>query len=294
MNELLVKLNDTLEKYQEETKYLRAENMSLKDHIQKLETAQQSKPWQVNPSFFRTQCPFSPLSSMEIMGCRDVTPYDFPNNLEVMSWGQIKSYCDRGILRQVFHVGDTKSITLKNGKKITMRIIGIRHDQMANGGRASLTWEMVNFMEDRHSMNKTSTNKGGWAKSEMRRYLNEDVFNLLPDEVQEVICPVRKITSVGGGSSEKEVTVDRLFLLSEHERYGRKFYSAGDEGRWYEWYRKEGVSYAKTYPDGDSGWGWERSPRGSSSAHFCSVYGNGDASYYNASASYGVAFGFCM
>ena len=36
MNELLVKLNEVLEKSQEEARYLRSENKELKDHIKHL------------------------------------------------------------------------------------------------------------------------------------------------------------------------------------------------------------------------------------------------------------------
>ena len=40
-----------------------------------------------------------------------------------------------------------------------------------------------------------------------------------------------------------------------------------------------------------SNW-WERSPNGSNSTYFCIVISNGNANYYFASYSYGVAFGF--
>ena len=297
MNELLVKLNEVLEKSQEEARYLRSENKGLKDHIKNLELARKSLEMAQNnpvcsiPVDAIIGCPFSDMQLMDITveercNCR--------HDLNGMSWSRIKCLSNRTGYHQFFSVGDTKDITLKNGEKITMRIIGIRHDTTHDGRKAALTWEMVDFMKDRHAMNKSCTNEGGWASSEMRRYLNEDVFALLPDEVQDVICPVIKTTSCGGNKTGKVSTVDKLFLLSEHERYGRKFYSAGDEGRWYQWYRREGVSYAKKYPNGDSGWGWERSPYGCNSAGFCGVGSGGGAGGGGASNSYGVAFGFCM
>jgi hypothetical protein len=39
---------------------------------------------------------------------------------------------------------------------------------------------------------------------------------------------------------------------------------------------------------------WERSPFSGNSNFFCRVNSNGNAAYYNASFSYGVAFGFCV
>jgi hypothetical protein len=41
------------------------------------------------------------------------------------------------------------------------------------------------------------------------------------------------------------------------------------------------------------GW-WERSPFSGGSRGFCHVYSDGSASYYSASDSIGVAFGFCV
>ena len=293
MNELLVKLNEVLEKSQEEARYLRSENKGLKDHIKNLELSQKNETFEVPADFF-TGCPFTPFSMLHPMEVTVEEQLNCRHDLNGMSWSRIKCLSNRTGYRQFFSVGDTKDITLKNGEKITMRIIGIRHDITPDGHKAALTWEMVDFMEDRHVMNKSCTNEGGWASSEMRRYLNEDVFALLPDDVQDVIRPVIKTTYCGGKKTGKVSTVDKLFLLSEHERYGRKFYSAGDEGRWYQWYRREGVSYAKKYPDGDSGWGWMRSPNGSTGANFCAVPGGGNAGSNNAGASGGVAFGFCM
>ena len=193
MNELLVKLNEVLEKSQEEARYLRSENKELKDHIKHLEmvrksmeTVQNNKPFEVPADFF-SGCPFTPFSMLHPMGITVEEQIDCRHNLNGMSWSRIKYLCGRTGYSQFFSVGDTKDIILKNGEQITMRIIGIRHDTTHDGRKAALTWEMVDFMKDRHAMNKSCTNEGGWASSEMRRYLNEDVFALLPDEVQDVI-----------------------------------------------------------------------------------------------------------
>ena len=89
-------------------------------------------------------------------------------------------------------------------------------------------------------------------------------------------------------------TFDPLFLLSEQEIFGRKIYSNGGEGHWYELYRQEDFSYAKKYPDGERGWRWERSPLSGSTTYFCCVTSSGNASTNAASYSYGVSFGFCV
>ena len=115
---------------------------------------------------------------------------------------------------------------------------------------------------------------------------------MLPDELGQIIVPAMKLTRDGGNGEDMIETRDALFLLSEQEIFGRKIYSKGGEGRWYEWYRQENVSYVKKYPDGSFGWRWERSPNGSDSAGFCIVGSDGNA-YNGASNSHGVSFGFC-
>ena len=45
---------------------------------------------------------------------------------------------------------------------------------------------------------------------------------------------------------------------------------------------------------GSADYWWERSPYSGVSDIFCFVYSDGNASYYYASISRGVAFGFCV
>ena len=130
----------------------------------------------------------------------------------------------------------------------------------------------------------------------MRKWLHGDVRNLLPDDLVEVITPVVKYTCEGGDNEKPKMieTVDPLFLLSEQEIFGRKIYSNGGEGHWYELYRQEDFSYAKKYPDGEREWRWERSPYSGDTNGFCSVDGSGSAGANTAYSSGGVSFGFCV
>ena len=89
-------------------------------------------------------------------------------------------------------------------------------------------------------------------------------------------------------------SVDKLFVLSEQEVFGRKIYSCGYEGKWYEWYKRENTPYGKCKQNGEKDWRWERSPYSGSTGIFCSVIGGGNASTNAASSSCGVSFGFCI
>lgn len=72
----------------------------------------------------------------------------------------------------------------------------------------------------------------------------------------------------------------------------RHTYSVSGEGTQYAYY-KAGNSKVKNKSGSAYAW-WERSPISGGSKRFCCVYSGGGANGYNASSSYGVAFGFCV
>lgn len=134
----------------------------------------------------------------------------------------------------------------------------------------------------RHCMNEDWTNKGGWLACDMRRWLNEVVIEILPDELVAAIKP-RKF-----GKEE-----DKLWLFSEMEIFGDHDWTENDPDRGFQFeYFKDHRNRIKVDEDGDAFWWWERSPYGSDSYNFCSVSSNGYASNNNASYAYGVCFGF--
>lgn len=120
--------------------------------------------------------------------------------------------------------GTKFSMKLTNGKTLEYRIIGINHDDLADGsGMAGLTFEATNSALGSQRMNATDTNAGGWDKSELRTRLNSgDLWLLLPSELQSKVKAVKKLSNnVGGGDENKNAAVtatsDKLFLLSYSE-----------------------------------------------------------------------------
>ena len=71
--------------------------------------------------------------------------------------------------RSALRVGDEISEVLKNGEEVIFVVM----DEGVIG--------LKNCLREEHRMNNDWTNKGGWEATEMRRYLNEDVFAVLPD-----------------------------------------------------------------------------------------------------------------
>ena len=214
----------------------------------------------------------------------------FANN----SWEQIIAACQNNEVPDTWVADGScyKDMEI-NGKNYRIDIIGKNHDDYGDGsGKAPLTFQLHDCYAETKQMNSSNTNSGGWTSCAMRNTHLPAILDLMPAEVQAAIREVQKRTSVGNQSSSIQTTNDKLFLLSEIEIFGSTNYSFAGEGTQYDYY-KAGNSKVKNRSGSAYGW-WERSPYSSSSTAFRGVNSNGKAGANNASASRGVAFGFCF
>lgn len=248
---------------------------------------------------------------------------DYYANEEIKSfalsdWQEIKEILDSGKAKEVFEIGDEREETLITGEKITLVILGFGQDERVSGGKVNMTIGLKNLMDGDFEMNLTNTNEGGWGKSRMRTVYMERVFKLLPEELRNIIVPVKKCTSAGGGSTDITVSEDKLFLFSLAEIYSQRGISKSDnsnisgnadtyqeEGTQYEYF-KELLGDADPYDDNEeiikrkangggtaSGW-WLRSPSVGRTGGFRYVGSGGGVGGNGAGYTYGVCFGFCV
>lgn len=211
-------------------------------------------------------------------------------------------YLDNGDMHRKVSIGDQVTLSL-NGTNYAFDVIGFNHDTLTDTaaygantatGKAGITFQMHDLFATTYVMNGSNTNSGGWKNSAMRTSTMSIMKGYLPDDWKAIIKPVNKVSGTGGDSSSGTETVsDSCFLLAEIEIFGSTTYSVSGEGTQYAYY-KAGNSKVK-YKGGSAYAWWERSPRSGYSDFFCYVYSsNGSASYYPASNSLGVAFGFCV
>lgn len=248
---------------------------------------------------------------------------DYYANEEIKSfalsgWQEIKEILDSGKAKEVFEIGDEREETLITGEKITLVILGFGQDEKVSGGKINMTIGLKNLMDGDFEMNLTNTNEGGWEKSRMRTVYMERVFKLLPEELRNIIVPVKKSTSAGGGSTDITVSEDKLFLFSLAEIYSPRGISKSDnsnisgnadtyqeEGTQYEYF-KELLGDADPYDDNEEiikrkdngsgsadGW-WLRSPRIGYASYFRCVNTGGNVNSSSAGGADGVCFGFCV
>lgn len=228
--------------------------------------------------------------TLEVIGIVYVYPFVVGATLNDTTWENINMVSKLGMAKQFWSVGDTKTISV-NGTNYEFQIIGFNHDDKTAGGKAGITFQMVDCLSTTYNMNSSNTNVGGWKNSAMRSRMST-FLSQLPSDLQSVIKAVNKRVSVGNNTSTIETVSDKLFLLSEVEIFGSTTYSFAGEGSQYDWY-KAGNTKVKKVNGSASTW-WERSPYSGDSSYFCYVYSGGVAGYNFASNSYGVSFGFCV
>ena len=105
-----------------------------------------------------------------------------------------------------------------------VQLIGIYHDDVNGDGRkAGLTFAFTDAVAE-HAMNYgESSNKGGWADSDMREWLNTELSDWLPDDLRAEIETVIKWTNYINPADRSDCvsfTQDKLWLLSVSECVG--------------------------------------------------------------------------
>ena len=138
------------------------------------------------------------------------------------------------------------SIKLTNGKTFEYRIIGIDHDDLADGtGRAGLTFWATNSV-GKYTFNYKNSSDGGWEQSVIRGEMNSGkIWNLMPSDFQSKVESVKKLTNnVGGGiNGAVTATSDKLFLLSHSEIIAKIVDADWIKFTSFSWFGKEGPQY---------------------------------------------------
>ena len=143
-----------------------------------------------------------------------------PVSFETDSWETIQKAVQKGNTSQ-YNVGDTKKIDLGTLGSHTIRISNM--SECTTEISETACGFVIEFADiiTRKMMNSTKTNVGGWKESELRAYLNNDLFLSFPSDLQDIIATTKVISSHGSTSGETNFeTQDYLYLLSSEEVWG--------------------------------------------------------------------------
>lgn len=213
------------------------------------------------------------------------------SNFASNTWEQIIAACQSGGVPDTWVAGDSKTMTI-DGVNYQFDIVGKNHDTYTAGGIAPLTFGLHDCYGTKYPMNSSDTNSTGWDGSKMRTETLPAILAKMPENIQNGIRAVNKLTATSGSSSIIKTASDKLFTFSEMEVYGSTSYSYSGEGKQYDYY-KAGNSKVKKVGSTASRW-LLRSPYANSSIYFCAVNKDGSITTGTASYSNGVCFGFCF
>ena len=198
-----------------------------------------------------------------------------------LSWAQIKEWSDNNEAAQHFEIGDELHDTLLTGERVTLVVV--EKDWPHEG---AVVLQFKDCLADTYVMNAEATNKGGWEKTTLRKVLNNEIWNILPQDIRDCIKPI-----------VRDGVKDWLWLPTEVQVFGEVCW--GDEKdktdrQQFAYYRRPGNRVKTLGEDGGRTSWWLASPSATNATNFCSVYDSGFSFGDNASYSVGVAPGFCI
>ena len=222
------------------------------------------------------------------------TPVSFQKD----SWSTIAANVHDGNTSK-YNVGDTKEVDLGDLGTHTVRIANMSACESETSETAcGFVVEFADIIT-KHNINSTITNIGGWKDSEMRRYINHDVFYSLPTDLQNIIVSTKVVSGHGNTSGETNFeTQDKLYLLSIEEIYNAEASDTSlGTSKQLDYYKQLGVSETnyndliKQYNSNNTGW-WLRSAFNLDKKGFLyvSIFGTFSDSYADSIAGISPAF----
>ena len=228
-----------------------------------------------------------------------------PSTFSTDSWATIVSSVKAGNTRG-YKVGETKTIDLGTTYGThTLRIANTTTPSECNasGFSQSACGFVLEFADIilYKEFNSSTSNTGGWSSSELRTFINNDIYNALPVDLRNIIIDTIVVSGHGKSDSTNFVTTDKLYLLAPKEifsNWSNSYDTAKSLTRTFDYYINAGVttsnySGAKKYKGTSAYYWWLRSAYSTSNSDFFRVNRSGGWSGSNtATAANGISPAF--
>ena len=228
-----------------------------------------------------------------------------PSTFSTDSWATIVSSVKAGNTRG-YKVGETKTIDLGTTYGThTLRIANTTTPSECNasGFSQSACGFVLEFADIilYKEFNSSTSNTGGWSSSELRTFINNDIYNAFPVDLRNIIIDTIVVSGHGKSDSTNFVTTDKLYLLAPKEifsNWSNSYDTAKSLTRTFDYYISAGVttsnySGAKKYKGTSAYYWWLRSAYFTSNSDFFRVNRSGGWSGSNtATAANGVSPAF--
>ena len=159
-----------------------------------------------------------------------------PTQFEKDNWSTIVSNVKSGNIN-AYNVGDIKNVDLGTYGIHTLRIANTSTPSECSTTGFSQTacgfvLEFADIITD-HKMNDTDTNVGGWPATSMRTFVNNDIYNAIPNEIKNAIIDTTVVSGHGKSDTENFTSTDKLYLLAPKEIYSdwSTYQSANDTAK---------------------------------------------------------------
>ena len=243
----------------------------------------------------------------------NLNDYDCYNPFRDDSWETIASNVKTGNTSK-YNVGDEKEVDLGTTYgKHKVRIANMSTPNECNDSNFSQSacGFVVEFTDiiTTHVMNPKGDyngktyqfgwNKDGWIKSQMKMFIDNDIYNSLPEELRNVIIDTKTVSGHGkedtNNITSPEDKLDKLYLLSPKEIYSDwsdQYDTARDKTRQLDYYNIKSVTTNSYAAAKKNSWWWLRCATSSYGSNFYAVNSNGGWGHGGANSKFGVSPAF--
>lgn len=232
-----------------------------------------------------------------VIGVKESTTLDFSSD----SWNTIISNVKAG-KGSSYEVGATKEVTLSTLGTHTIRVANNTSPSECSTSGFSQTacgfvLEFVDIITT-HSMDSSSV--GGWNETALYTYLNNTIYNELPNNLKNSIINTTVVSSPSIISEEHIVSTDKMYLLAPSEIYSDwndEYDISKNLTRQLDYYKQKGTSTSsnssalKSLGSTNTGW-WTRSADHVDAELFFEVFSAGNCASSSVSSSSGVSPAF--
>lgn len=232
-----------------------------------------------------------------VIGVKESTTLDFSSD----SWNTIISNVKVG-KGSSYEVGATKEVTLSTLGTHTIRVANnTSPSECSTSGFSQTACGFVLEFADiitTHSMDSSSV--GGWNETALYTYLNNTIYNELPNNLKNSIINTTVVSSPSIISEEHIVSTDKMYLLAPSEIYSDwndEYDISKNLTRQLDYYKQKGTSTSsnssalKSLGSTNTGW-WTRSADHVDAELFFEVFSAGNCASSSVSSSSGVSPAF--
>ena len=183
-----------------------------------------------------------------------------------------------------YQVGDTKNVNMGSFGTHKIRISNLTQcdGSLESETACGVVLEFADVITNKQ-MHSVDRNINGWPGTDLRTYINNDIYNALPVEIKNAIIPTKVVSGHGSTAGETNfVSTDKLYLLSTSEVYdvGVSSDTANFTTKQLDYYKEKGVTATANYSAAKKGatfW-WLRTADSTNNKYYSVVSSSGSFS----------------